>query len=134
MGYREILQGVCRKNMNTTQFLEDNNDIKQILLEENEKIKKELDIFTDSEKTTEISLMAKGSTNRSYLVRTTKNCYVLRIPGKGSSEMIDRSLEKEIYDLIKDYDISDQVVYLNPENGIKLSVYSSERISTNSFR
>lgn len=109
--------------MNTADFLNDNNDIKQLLLEENEKIKKELDIFTDSEKITEISLMAKGSTNRSYLVRTTKNCYVLRIPGKGSSEMIDRSLEKEIYDLLKDYDISDQVVYLNSENGIKISLY-----------
>jgi thiamine kinase-like enzyme len=67
--------------------------------------------------------MAKGSTNRSYLVRTTKNSYVLRIPGIGSSEMVDRHLEKEIYDLMKDYDISDRVVYLNPENGIRISIY-----------
>ena len=67
--------------MNTADFLNDNNDIKQLLLEENEKIKKALDIFTDSEKITEISLIAKGSTNHSYLVRTTKNNYVLRVPG-----------------------------------------------------
>ena len=109
--------------MNTAKFLEDNSDIKQILLEENEKIKKSLDVFTDSEKTTEISLIAKGSTNHSYLVRTTKNNYVLRVPGIGSSEMVVRYLEKEIYDLLKDYDISDKVVYLNPETGIKISLY-----------
>lgn len=109
--------------MNTAEFLESNSDIKQMLLEENEKIKKELDIFENSEKITEISLIAKGSTNHSYLVRTTKNNYVLRVPGIGSSEMVVRYLEKEIYDLLKDYDISDQVVYLNPETGIKISLY-----------
>lgn len=109
--------------MNTAKFLEDNSDIKKLLLKENENIKKALDISTDSEKITEISLIAKGSTNHSYLIRTTKNNYVLRVPGIGSSEMVVRYLEKEIYDLLKDYDISDQVVYLNPETGIKISLY-----------
>ena len=65
MGYGEILQGIYRKNMNIEKFLEENSDIKQILLEENEKIKKALDVFRDSEKITEISLIAKGSTNHS---------------------------------------------------------------------
>ena len=61
--------------MNTESFLEENSDIKQILLEENEKIKKSLDIVTNAEDITDISLLAKGATNRSYLVRTTKNSY-----------------------------------------------------------
>lgn len=109
--------------MNIQKFLDDNHDMKQFLLDEKQKIKEALDIVTNTEKITDISLLAKGSTNRSYLLKTTKNNYVIRIPGKGSDEMVNRYFEKEIYDLIKDYNISDKVIYLNPENGIKVSIY-----------
>lgn len=109
--------------MNIQNFLDENQEIKQSLICENQKIMQSLDIVEKSEKITEILLIGNGSTNRSYLVRTNKNNYVLRIPGKGSNEMVDRYLEKEIYDLISGYGISDEVVYLNPENGIKISIY-----------
>lgn len=109
--------------MTVQKFLDENHDIKHFLLDENEKVMKTLDTVLNREEITEITLIAKGSTNHSYLVTTTHNKYVLRIPGIGSGEMVDRYHEKEIYDLIKDYGISDEVVYLNPENGIKISVY-----------
>ena len=109
--------------MTVQKFLDENHDIKHLLLAENERVMETLCTALSGEKITEITLIAKGSTNRSYLVCTTQNSYVLRIPGIGSGEMVDRYREKEIYDLIKDYGIADEVVYLNPESGIKISVY-----------
>lgn len=109
--------------MTVQKFLDENHDIKHFLLAENERVTKTLANALNGEEITEITLIAKGSTNRSYLVTTTNNKYVLRIPGMGSGEMVDRYREKEIYELIKDYDIADKVIYLNPENGIKISLY-----------
>ena len=109
--------------MTVQKFLDENHDIKHLLLAENERVMETLCTALSGEKITEITLIAKGSTNRSYLVCTTQNSYVLRIPGTGSDEMVDRYREKEIYDLIKDYGIADEIVYLNPESGIKISVY-----------
>lgn len=102
-------------DMNINNFLKDNQDVKNAL----ESIMK-------TEELTEISLMTKGATNRSYLVRALSGNYVLRVPGKGSDEMIDRHLECEVYSLIKDCGISDKAVYINPENGIKISIYHSD--------
>lgn len=76
-----------------------------------------------NEEITEISLISQGSTNRSYLINATENCYVLRIPGAGSEQLIDRYAEKQIYYLIKDYGIGDEIIYLNPENGHKVTRY-----------
>ena len=97
--------------MNVQEFLNENHEVRQAV---ESAIKEEI---------TEVTLMSKGSTNRSYLVRTNCNSYVLRVPGKGAEDMVDRYLEKEIYSLINGYDVGDQVIYLNPENGIKISIY-----------
>ena len=89
--------------MTVQKFLDENHDIKHLLLAENERVMETLCTALSGEKITEITLIAKGSTNRSYLVCTTQNSYVLRIPGIGSGEMVDRYREKEIYDLaVKD--------------------------------
>lgn len=90
---------------------------------ENPDIKETLDIVLKDAQILNISLMAKGSTNRSYLVESTLGKYVLRIPGKGANQLIDRYAEKEIYSLIHDYGIGDETVYINPENGHKMSIY-----------
>lgn len=70
-----------------------------------------------------ISPISKGSTNVSYLVETSNKRYVLRIPGADSNSYIDRRTEKRIYELISEHCICDRVVYMNADNGHKLSEY-----------
>jgi len=72
---------------------------------------------------TDISLMAEGSANRIYLVHAQQKRYVLRVPGQGVEEVVDRICEEEIYSLLKDYGIGDQLVYFNARDGYKLTEY-----------
>lgn len=96
---------------------------KDTFLKENPDIKETLDIVLKDAQILNISLMAKGSTNRSYLIETSLGKYVLRVPGKGANQLIDRYAEREIYSLIHGYGIGDETVYINPENGHRVSIY-----------
>lgn len=72
---------------------------------------------------TEIEVLKKGMTNRSFLFSALGNKYIMRIPGEGTDNLIDRKGEAEVYDAIKDKGISDDIVYINPTNGFKISKY-----------
>lgn len=63
-----------------------------------------------------------GMTNTSKVVEIDGNMYVIRIPGVGTSEMINRKQEMTVYSLIKDLHISDDVKYID-ETGLKISSY-----------
>ena len=45
----------------------------------------------------------------------------MRIPGEGTSELINRRQEAAVYQTIKDKGISDEIVYINPDNGYKIT-------------
>lgn len=64
-----------------------------------------------------------GMTNDSYLFEYNNDKYLLRIPGDGSNNLVNRRHEYDVYQKIKNLDISDHVVYINPENGVKISKY-----------
>lgn len=64
-----------------------------------------------------------GMTNDSYLFEYNNDKYLLRIPGDGSNNLVNRRQEYDVYQKIKNLDISDHVVYINPENGVKISKY-----------
>lgn len=71
----------------------------------------------------DISILKKGMTNRSFLFKCKDQKYIMRIPGEGTDMLINRKNEAAVYDAIKGKGICDDVVYLNPENGYKITKY-----------
>lgn len=72
---------------------------------------------------TEITALKKGMTNRSFLFRCREKRYIMRIPGEGTDRLINRAQEAAVYSVIARKGICDDILYLNPENGYKISVY-----------
>lgn len=70
-----------------------------------------------------ITVLKKGMTNRSFLFTCKDKKYIMRIPGEGTDRLIDRRNEAEVYRIIKDKNICDDVIYINPENGYKITVF-----------
>lgn len=71
----------------------------------------------------DITILKKGMTNRSFLFSCHDQRYIMRIPGEGTDRLINRKQEAAVYDTIKDTCICDDIVYLNPENGYKITEY-----------
>lgn len=67
--------------------------------------------------------MKVGMTNDSYLFDSNLGQYILRMPGKGSEELINRQHEYEVYQLIKEKRISDELIYFDPKSGVKITRY-----------
>lgn len=72
-----------------------------------------------------ITVLKKGMTNRSFLFTCKGKRYIMRIPGEGTSELIDRKQEAAVYGFIAGQGICDEIVYMNPENGYKITEYIS---------
>lgn len=70
-----------------------------------------------------ITVLKKGLTNKSFLFSCKENEYIMRIPGKGSEKLINRKEEAEIYKMINGKGICDDVIYINPDNGYKITKY-----------
>mgnify|MGYP003234809648 CR=1 FL=1 len=60
-------------------------------------------------------------TNQSFLFSCDGEEYILRIPGVGTSMLIDRKREAAVYNVLKDSDICDHIIYFNKETGYKIS-------------
>ncbi len=70
-----------------------------------------------------IEVLKKGMTNRSFLFRCKNKKYIMRIPGKGTEKLIKRREEAEVYNVIKERNICDNIVYINSENGYKITEF-----------
>ena len=70
---------------------------------------------------TEIRSLTKGMTNRSFLFTCKGKKYILRIPGEGTGNLIDRAKEAENYRAIAGRGFCDDPDYLNPKNGLKVT-------------
>lgn len=75
------------------------------------------------EEITGISVLKKGMTNRSFLFNCAQKRYIMRIPGEGTERLINREEEAEVYDQIKNRNICDKVIYMDAENGYKITEY-----------
>lgn len=71
----------------------------------------------------DIEVMKKGMTNRSFIFTVNNKRYIMRVPGEGTDELIDRENEYEVYQTIKDLEISDEVVYMSKTKGYKITTY-----------
>lgn len=72
---------------------------------------------------THIQVLKKGMTNRSFLFEAQGQRYIMRIPGEGTAQLINRQQEAEVYRVIADKGICDDIVCINPENGYKITKY-----------
>lgn len=71
----------------------------------------------------EISVLKKGMTNRSFLFSCKGKKYIMRIPGEGTDQLINRRQEADVYHAISSKGICDDPVYINPENGYKITAF-----------
>lgn len=74
-------------------------------------------------KVVDIEVLKKGMTNRSFLFSCNNRKYIMRIPGEGTEQLINRDEEEEVYSVIKNKDICDNIVYMNAKNGYKITEF-----------
>lgn len=96
----------------------DSNQLKTFAIQT---IAEALDVNT--EEITDIAMLKKGMTNRSFSFVCRGKQYIMRIPGEGTEQLINRAEEAAVYQAIRDLHICDDIVYINPENGYKISVF-----------
>ena len=70
-----------------------------------------------------ITVLKKGMTNRSFLFECQNKKYIMRIPGEGTDHLINRKEEADVYQALENRQICDDVLYMNPENGYKITAY-----------
>lgn len=75
------------------------------------------------EDVTDITALKKGMTNRSFLFTCKGKKYIMRIPGEGTDQLINRRQEASVYHAIADKNICDDIAYINPENGYKITEF-----------
>ena len=73
-----------------------------------------------------IESLKSGMTNRSFLFNCSGYKYIFRIPGEGTDKLINRREEYDVYQQIKDRGICDEIIYMNPENGYKITKFIEE--------
>ena len=76
-----------------------------------------------TEEITEISVLKKGMTNRSFLFNCRGGKYICRVPGEGTDKLINRRQEAEVYKTISGKGLCDDPVFIDPETGYKITRY-----------
>ena len=62
-------------------------------------------------------------TNRSFIFTVNNKRYIMRIPGEGTDKLIDRREEYDVYQRVKKEPYTEKILYLNPDNGYKISEF-----------
>lgn len=70
-----------------------------------------------------ITVLKKGMTNRSFLFTCKEKQYIMRIPGEGTGQLINRAQEAEVYSAIAGKGLCDDPIYINPQNGYKITEF-----------
>ena len=78
---------------------------------------------TSPDQITDIQVLKKGMTNRSFLFAVKGNKYIMRIPGEGTDQLIDRAQEAEVYRTISGHGLCDDPIYIDPSNGYKITKF-----------
>ena len=72
----------------------------------------------------DITPVKKGLTNDSFICSLTDDeKYVIRIPNADTSALVNREEEAAVYSAIQGLDISDEILYLDPASGIKITKF-----------
>lgn len=78
---------------------------------------------TDENEVSDIKILKDGMTNRSFLFSINSEKYIIRIPGEGTDKLIDRKQEAYIYNKINGLGIADDLVFIDPVSGYKVTRY-----------
>ena len=97
---------------------EDSNNLKLDIINIIAKVLK-----TTSSNIVDISVLKKGMTNRSFLFSCLDKKYIMRIPGEGTDQLINRKEEAQVYQVLDGRHICDDIIYINPENGYKITEF-----------
>lgn len=71
----------------------------------------------------DIKVLKKGMTNRSFQFSCKGKHCIIRIPGEGTDQLINRTEEYEVYETIRNQNICDDIYYINAKNGYKITEY-----------
>ncbi|MBR3841133.1 MAG: NTP transferase domain-containing protein, partial [Erysipelotrichales bacterium] len=77
----------------------------------------------DEKEITDIEVLKKGMTNRSFLFNCKNKKYIMRVPGEGTDQLINRKQEAAVYEMLKKKGLCDEPLYINPQNGYKITHY-----------
>lgn len=77
----------------------------------------------NQDEVTDIIVLKKGMTNRSFLFTCKGKKYIMRIPGERTDQLINRKQEAAVYHAIDGRKICDDIAYINPENGYKITEF-----------
>ncbi len=72
---------------------------------------------------TDIQVLKKGMTNRSFSFVCRNKKYIMRIPGEGTDQLINRKHEADVYHTLEGKGICDDPIYINSRNGYKITKY-----------
>lgn len=81
----------------------------------------------------EIVALKKGMTNRSFLFSCNGYKYIMRVPGEGTDLLINRKQEAAVYFALNNTGICDETLYINPENGYKITKFLENTRSCDPF-
>lgn len=83
-------------------------------------------LHADMEEITQVTVLKKGMTNRSFLFSCKGKRYIMRIPGEGTAQLVDRRHEASVYQAIREKNICDDIAYISPDNGYKITEYLAD--------
>ncbi|SCW54649.1 CTP:phosphocholine cytidylyltransferase [Ruminococcaceae bacterium YRB3002] len=78
---------------------------------------------SSTDEVTNIEILKKGMTNRSFIFSCKGGRYIMRIPGEGTDLLIDRDHEAAVYKAISGKGFCDDPVYLDPSRGYKITKF-----------
>ena len=76
---------------------------------------------TTPDRVVDITVLKKGMTNRSFLFSVRGDRYIMRIPGEGTDQLINRAEEAAVFRAISGLGLCDDPVYIDPGNGYKIT-------------
>ena len=79
--------------------------------------------FCRAEEVQKQHVMKACMTNRSYSFYDQNKRYIIRIPGEGTEQLINRTQEHDVYRVVSPLGISEHVHYFDPASGIKIASY-----------
>jgi len=79
--------------------------------------------FVPRESVEDISPIKEGMTNNSFIFSYEGTRYIVRTPGEGTDKLIDRKKEYDVYEAISSVIISDDIVFIDPDTGIKVTKF-----------
>lgn len=117
-----VIDQDCAIEINTyEQLREIDSDVNHLKSDSLDTISHVLNI--SPEEIVNIEIPKKGMTNRSFLFTARDRRYMMRIPGEGTDKLINRKQEMEVYQALDGKNICDPIIYINSDNGYKISEY-----------